>query len=114
MVISKKTNFPRFERGSNIFQGGGGGGGGPIFSSGGGPNANYYRNPYNLLFSRGGGSGPPIPPLGSMHARLSAAFSGYLVCRQTMWTLIRLLLEEQSDLGPRCLLQRWLTTLSHD
>ena len=29
MVISKKTNFPRFQRGdggSNIFQGGGGGG----------------------------------------------------------------------------------------
>ena len=37
MVISKKTNFPRFQRGdggSNIFQGGGGG-----------PNANFYRNP---------------------------------------------------------------------
>ena len=25
-----------------------------------GPNANVYRNPYNLLFSRGG-SGPTIP-----------------------------------------------------
>ena len=68
MVISKKTNFPRFERGSNIFQGGGGGG--PIFSSGGGggPNANYYRNPYNLLFSKGGGGvGTPYSPLG-IHA----------------------------------------------
>ena len=45
MVISKKTNFPRFQRGdvgSNIFQGGGGGG----------PNANFYRNP---LF-------PPLNP----------------------------------------------------
>ena len=40
--------------GSNFFQGGGGG-----------PNAthcNFFRNPYTyLLFSRGGGSGPPIP-----------------------------------------------------
>ena len=27
--------------------------------------------------------------------------------RQTGWTLIRLLLEEQSDLGPHCL-QKWL------
>ena len=27
--------------------------------------------------------------------------------RQTVWTLIRLLLEEQSDLGPHCL-QKWL------
>ena len=47
MVISKKTNFPRFQRGDvgpNIFQGGGGGGGGP--------NANFYRNP---LF-------PPLNP----------------------------------------------------
>ena len=27
--------------------------------------------------------------------------------RQTVWTLIRLLLEEQFDLGPHCL-QKWL------
>ena len=46
--------------------------------------------------------------------------SGFVVCwiflqtfqpifayRQTAWTLIRLLLEEQSDLGPHCL-QKWL------
>ena len=41
MVISKKTNFPRFQRGDGgvqHFPGGGGGGGG-------GPNANFYRNP---------------------------------------------------------------------
>ena len=60
MVISKKTiTFQGFRGGSNIFQGGGGG---PTFSRGG-PNANFYRNPYNLWFSREGGSGPPIPPL---------------------------------------------------
>ena len=29
--------------------------GGPTFSREGVPNANFYRNPYNLLFSRGGG-----------------------------------------------------------
>ena len=49
MVNSKKTTFPRFQRESNIFQGGGGG-----------PNANFYRNPYNLSFSRGE-SGPLSP-----------------------------------------------------
>ena len=43
--------------------------GGPLFPGRGvsnlfqgGPNANFYRNPYTyLFFSRGGGSGPPIP-----------------------------------------------------
>ena len=44
MVILKKTNFPRFQRGD---------GGGPTFSrGGGGSNANFYRNP---LF-------PPLNP----------------------------------------------------
>ena len=59
--ISENYTFPRIQRGSNIFQevnnsfsrvGGGGGD----------PNANFYRNPYNLWFSGGGGgSGPHIP-----------------------------------------------------
>ena len=40
-------------RGVQHFPGGGGGGGG-------GANANFYRNPYNLWFSRGRG---PITPL---------------------------------------------------
>ena len=40
-----------FFRGSNFFRGG--------------PNANFYRNPYNFRFSRGSGS--PIPPSGSAH-----------------------------------------------
>ena len=31
----------------------------------------------------------------------------FFAYRQTVWTLIRLLLEEQSDLGPHCL-QKWL------
>ena len=34
-------------------------------------------------------------------------FQTYFVYRQTMWTLIWLLLEEQSDIGPHCL-QKWL------
>ena len=34
--LKENYNFPRFQRGSNIFQGGGGGGGGP--------NASFYRN----------------------------------------------------------------------
>ena len=34
-------------------------------------------------------------------------FKPILAYRQTVWTLIRLLLEEQSDLGPHCL-QEWL------
>ena len=57
MVISKKTIiFHGFRGGGNICQGvqlfpvgGGGGGGGRR-----GPNANFYRNPYNLWFSWGG------------------------------------------------------------
>ena len=31
----------------------------------------------------------------------------YFAYRQTVWTLIRLLLEEQSDMGPHCL-QKWI------
>ena len=40
--------------------------GGPSFSREG-PilNCLFHRNPYNLWFSRGGGSGPPVPPSGS-------------------------------------------------
>ena len=34
-------------------------------------------------------------------------FKPIVAYRQTVWTLIRLLLEEQSDLGPHCL-QKWL------
>ena len=40
------------------------------------------------------------------HHRLISAY------RQTVWTLIRLLLLEQSDLGPHCMLQRHFTTRS--
>ena len=38
--------FPRIQRGLNIFQGGGGGEGSNFFQ--GGPNANFYRNSFNL------------------------------------------------------------------
>ena len=34
-------------------------------------------------------------------------FQIFFAYRQTVWTQIRLLLEEQSDLGPHCL-QKWL------
>ena len=34
-------------------------------------------------------------------------FQTYFRNRQTVWTQIRLLLKEQSDLGPHCL-QKWL------
>ena len=50
--------FPRFQRESNIFQGGG---------VQRGPNAYFYRNPYNLSFSRGG-SPDPYPPSWPAHA----------------------------------------------
>ena len=43
--FEENYHFPRFQRGSNIFQGGGGGGGVQLFIP--------YRNPYNLWFSRG-------------------------------------------------------------
>ena len=45
---------PSFSRVSNFFQGGG-------------PNANFYRNPSNLCFSRGGVRIPPQDP----HIRIS-------------------------------------------
>ena len=38
-------------------------------------------------------------------------FQTYFAYRQTVWTQIRLLLEEQSDLGPHCL-QQWLLKYS--
>ena len=46
MVISKKTIiFTRFKRVQHFS----GGGGAKFFQGGGGgPNANFYRNPYNL------------------------------------------------------------------
>ena len=51
MVYFRESyNFSMFQSRSNIFQGG----------VGGGPNANFYRNPYNVIF-QGGGSGPPTP-----------------------------------------------------
>ena len=34
-------------------------------------------------------------------------FQTYFAYRQAVWTQIRLLLKEQSDLGPQCL-QKWL------
>ena len=58
VLLQRKLYFQRIQRGSNVS----GGGGGPACSGGGGcPNAYFYRNPYNLRFSRG--AGPPIPPL---------------------------------------------------
>ena len=56
MVNSRKTILFQGFRGSPTFSRGGGGGGGVQR----GPNANFYRNPYNLSFSRGE-SGPLSP-----------------------------------------------------
>ena len=60
MVYFKENyNFPRFQKGSNIFSRGG-----PTFSKGG-PIAYTLLNPiYNLCFSRGSvPHAPPPPPL---------------------------------------------------
>ena len=98
MVISKKTIIFQGFRGGR-FSGGGGGGGGRDVSGGpnanfyrspynlwfsggggGGPNANFYRSPYNLWFSGrgggggGGGSGFPIPPL-DLHKKITLSFT---------------------------------------
>ena len=68
MVISKKTISFK-QRGSNFFKGGGWGGRATFSMGGGGPMGNFYRNPYNLWFSRGGEGGrTPYPPSGSAHA----------------------------------------------
>ena len=40
-------------------------------------------------------------------------FQNYFCIQANMWTLIRLLLEGQSDLGPHCL-QKWLLTSQAD
>ena len=58
MVISKKTILFQGFRGSPTFSREGGG-------VQRGQNAYFYRNPYNLSFSRGGSPGPypPLDPL---------------------------------------------------
>ena len=53
--------FERSRGGPTFFRRGGGGGGFNFFHWG--PNANFYRNPYNLWFSRGGGGPDPLSPL---------------------------------------------------
>ena len=62
VLLQRELYFPKdreggqdFPVGSNFFQGGRG--------RGGGPNANFYINPYNLWFSRGGGPDPLYPTL---------------------------------------------------
>ena len=64
MVISKKTIIFKGFRGGPTFSRGGGGN--FFHGGGGGPMGNFYRNPYNLRFSRGGAD--PISPSGSAHA----------------------------------------------
>ena len=56
--FKENLNFPRFQRGSNIFQVGWGGGPN-IFPEG--PNANFYRNGYKVVIFQGGPD--PTPPL---------------------------------------------------
>ena len=56
LILQLNRGFPMVTAKKNVFQGfsggptfsGGGGGEGPSFSRGGGPNAFFYRNPYNL------------------------------------------------------------------
>ena len=47
VLLQTKLYFPKDPEGVQHFPGGGGGGG-PTFSRAGGPNANFYRKPYNL------------------------------------------------------------------
>ena len=54
--FEENYHFPRFQRGSNIFQGWGGGGGG------GGSNC-LYPIETHITCDFPGGSGPPEPPL---------------------------------------------------
>ena len=59
-LFQRKLLFLKVSEGDQLFQGGGGR---QLFPwRGGGPMGNFYRNPYNLRFSRGGG-GPHIPHL---------------------------------------------------
>ena len=64
--ISEKTILILYQgsRGGPLFSRGGG----STYSRGGGPNANVYRNPYNLLFSRGVRTHypPPGPNMGNV------------------------------------------------
>ena len=55
--FKENNNFPRFQRVQHLP------GGVQLFQGGGGPSGNFYRNPYNLWFSRGGGPEPLSPPL---------------------------------------------------
>ena len=62
VYFNENYNFPRFQRGSNIFSRGGGGV--LLFLGGGGPIAYSLLNPiYNLCFSRGVRAPCPPPPL---------------------------------------------------
>ena len=56
--FKENYNFPRFQRGSNIFQGGGVS---KIFQGGGGPNANFYKTHITCDFP--GGVRTPYPPV---------------------------------------------------
>ena len=73
MVISKKTILFQGFRGS------------PTFSRGGGvqrgPNAYFFRNPYNLSFSRGGES-EPLSPLLTRSCSLSLSGSAHELPRE--------------------------------
>ena len=44
----------------------------------------------------------------------SKLFKPIFAYRQTVWTLIRLLLEEQSDMSPHCLQKRLLKSQADD
>ena len=55
VLLQRKLYFSKDPEGVQLFSRGGGGGG---------PNANFYRNPYNVIFQGWGGGGPdPLLPL---------------------------------------------------
>ena len=54
VLLQRKLYFSKFPEGVQHF---------PVGGGGGGPNAIFYRNPYNLWFSRGGGPDLLSPPL---------------------------------------------------
>ena len=61
VILQRKLHVPKDPEGVQHFPGGGGGS--YFFSGGSYFFANFYRNPYSLWFSRGGGGPDPYPPL---------------------------------------------------
>ena len=60
VLLQRKLYFSKDPEGVQHFPGGGGV---QLFpGGGGGPNAYFYRNPYNLVIFQGGGGSVPLSP----------------------------------------------------